>query len=88
MRFVRNKLFRWGCAVFLSISLTAHAGAAWLLRAEDGFLTVRELESGETFLETGVPLAALPERDQPALKTGIVLPDHTALTKALEDFCS
>lgn len=85
---VRNTLFHWGFAVLLSFSLTARAGAAWLLRAEDGFLTVRELESGAALLETGVPLAALPERDRPALETGIVLPDHTALTKALEDFCS
>lgn len=85
---VRNMLFRWGFAVFLSFSLTAHVGAAWLLRAEDGFLTVRELENGASILETGVPLAALPERDRPALESGIVLPDHTALTKALEDFCS
>lgn len=85
---VRNMLFRGGCAVIISILLAAGAGAAWTLRAEAGFLTVRELETGAVFLETGVPLSALPEQDRPALETGIVLPDDTALTKALEDFCS
>lgn len=85
---MKNLLFRWGAAVLLSFFLTARAGAAWLLRAEDGFLTVRELDTGAAVLETGVPLAALPESDRPALEAGILLPDHTALTKALEDFCS
>ena len=85
---VRNRLFRWSFAVILSCSLAACAGAAWVLRAEDGLLTVRELESGTELLKTGVPLSALPERDRPALEAGIVFHDHTALTKAMEDFCS
>lgn len=85
---MRNRLFRWLFAVILSFSLAAYAGAAWILRAEDGILTVRELESGAELLRTGVPLSALPERDRPALEAGIVLHNHTALTKAMEDFCS
>lgn len=85
---MRNRLFRWLFAVILSFSLAAYAGAAWILRAEDGILTVRELESGAELLRTGVPLSALPERDRSALEAGIVLHNHTALTKAMEDFCS
>lgn len=85
---MRYALSRCFFAVILMFSLAVHAGAAWILRAEDGFLTVRELESGAAFLQTGVPLSALPEKDRPALENGIVLSDHAALTKALEDFCS
>ena len=85
---MKNRLFHWSIAVILSFFLTANTGAAWVLRAEDGLLRVRDLESGAAVLDTGIPLSALPERDRPALEAGVVLRDHTALTKALEDFCS
>lgn len=85
---VRNRLIHCSFAVILSFLLAAQTAAAWVLRAEDGFLTVRDLENGTEFRKTGIPLQALPEPDRPALEAGIVLPDHAALTKALEDFCS
>lgn len=85
---MKKPLFGWIIAIILSFSLAAHVGAAWLLRAENGQLIVRDLDGGDGVFETGVPLSALPEQDRTALLSGIVLHDHAALTKALEDFCS
>ncbi len=85
---MKKKLLRGGMVLLLSLLLTVPVGAAYLLRAEDGLLTARDTETGRLVCQTETPLSALPEQDRIALTLGLILPDQTALSRALEDFCS
>jgi len=75
-------------AAVLTALLACTAGASYVLRVEDGFLLAREEPGGAPVYQSRIPVSALPERDRLLLSTGLILPDRTALTRAVEDFCS
>ena len=60
----------------------------FLLTVKDGRVCWRETGK-DAYVDAGITVAALPfPRDRDLLSQGLVLPNRSALTRALEDFCS
>ena len=62
--------------------------AGYLLGVSRGYVAIWRDEDPQPWLITDMPVSALPQADQKALKEGISLPEDYPLTKALEDYCS
>ena len=78
---------RFGAAIS-ALALCAQCACTYFLTARGGEIFYREQTQG-AWLDTGVPLSALPsERDRAMISQGIRFPARAALTRALEDFCS
>ena len=78
---------RPGWAV-LTLALCVQCACTYFLTARGGEIFYREQPHG-AWLDTGVPLGALPsEHDRAMISQGLCFSARAALTRALEDFCS
>ncbi len=75
----QNRIFSLFFLCFLLFSL--------VLTVRDGTVGIRDEDSGDWYA-CDTPACVLPPETQKQLEQGVVLPDQTAFTKALEDFCS
>ena len=75
-------------ALLLASAVSAAEPIHYTMTVCDGFVSVRDEESGDWIYRSQVPVSSLSQRDQLLLEAGIPLHSHTDFTSALEDFCS